>query len=104
MPQHVIVEGEAQHRTDQALRGVAARKAALEKETGVKINLVIGDDGHLRAEVPEFTGGVPGMPNVIIGMKEVWAAALLAASGAATPRMFPLPKVSGFRELFFSSM
>ena len=45
-----------------------------------------------------------GIPRVSSGTKEVWAAALLADSGAATPRMFPFPKLSGLRELFFSIM
>ena len=33
--------------------------------------------------------GLPGMPSVSIGMNDVCAPALLAASGAATPRMSP---------------
>jgi hypothetical protein len=33
-----------------------------------------------------------GMPRVSSGMKEVWAPALLAASGPATPSMAPCPK------------
>ena len=36
-----------------------------------------------------------GMPSVSIGMNEVCAAALLAASGPATPSIAPLPKRSG---------
>src|SRR5512135_179676 len=45
-----------------------------------------------------------GMPSVSIGMKEVWAPALLADSGAATPRMLPLPKrTSALRSLIFFS-
>ena len=41
-----------------------------------------------------------GMPSVSMGMNEVWAAALLAASGAATPSTAPLPNSPGFlREL-----
>ena len=43
-----------------------------------------------------------GMPSVISGMKAPPAAALLAASGPATPSMAPLPKRSGVRESFFS--
>ena len=41
----------------------------------------------MTAVVPE-----PGTPRVSIGTKEPQADALLAASGAATPRMSPLPK------------
>jgi len=33
--------------------------------------------------------GLPGMPSVSIGMNDVCAPALFAASGAATPRMSP---------------
>ena len=47
---------------------------------------------------------VPGMPSVSVGMNEVWAAALFAASGAATPSIAPLPKRCGSRASFFSSM
>ena len=36
-------------------------------------------------------------------MKEVWAPALLADSGAATPSMAPLPNCAEFLEIFFSS-
>ena len=39
--------------------------------------------------------GDPGIPNVIIGNIDPVDAALLAASGAATPEMLPLPKLSG---------
>ena len=42
----------------------------------------------ITAVVPE-----PGTPSVSIGMNEALADALLAASGAATPRMSPSPKV-----------
>ena len=45
-----------------------------------------------------------GMPRVNIGMNDVWAAALLAASGAATPSTAPLPNSPGFFEIFFSSV
>ena len=45
-----------------------------------------------------------GMPRVSSGMKEVWAPALLADSGAATPRILPLPKGTSpaRRRVFFS--
>ncbi len=43
-----------------------------------------------------------GMPRVSMGMNEVWAAALLADSGAATPSTAPLPKRSGVLEILFS--
>ena len=36
-----------------------------------------------------------GIPRVSRGMKAPWAAELLAASGAATPSMAPLPNSSG---------
>ena len=45
-----------------------------------------------------------GMPNVSSGMKEVWAPALLAASGPATPSMAPRPKREGSRAIFFSTV
>jgi hypothetical protein len=45
-----------------------------------------------------------GMPSVSIGMNEVCAAALLAASGAATPSTAPLPNWLGVLESFFSSV
>ncbi len=46
-----------------------------------------------------------GMPSVNSGMKEVCAPALLADSGAATPRMLPLPNSisPGLLLIFFSS-
>ena len=44
-----------------------------------------------------------GMPRVSIGMKEVCAPALLAASGAATPWIAPLPNSAGFLANFFSN-
>ena len=47
---------------------------------------------------------LPGMPSVSVGMKPVCAAALFAASGAATPSIAPLPKREGSRASFFSSM
>ena len=46
---------------------------------------------------------LPGMPNVSIGMNEVWAPALLADSGPATPSTAPWPKRDGSRAAFFSS-
>ncbi len=45
-----------------------------------------------------------GMPSVSSGMNEVWAPALLALSGAATPRMSPLPNVLGSLAIFFSTV
>src|SRR6476660_8146017 len=38
-----------------------------------------------------------GMPRVSSGMKDVWAAALLADSGPATPSMAPLPNSAEHR-------
>ncbi len=51
----------------------------------------------ITAVVPE-----PGTPSVSIGMKEPQAEALFAASGAATPRISPLPKLSLLPLSFFS--
>ncbi len=45
-----------------------------------------------------------GIPSVSIGMNDVWAAALFADSGAATPSTAPLPNSSGRLEIFFSSV
>src|SRR5512133_2902470 len=47
-----------------------------------------------------------GMPNVSSGMNEVCEAALLAASGAATPRILPFPKGTspGCSLVFFSTV
>ena len=45
-----------------------------------------------------------GMPSVSIGMNEVWAPALLAASGPATPSIAPLPKRDGSEDIFFSTV
>src|SRR5512137_2381392 len=46
--------------------------------------------------------GFDGMPRVSMGMKDVWAPALLADSGAATPSIIPLPKSLPYFETFFS--
>ena len=46
----------------------------------------------------------PGTPSVSRGTNEPLAAALLAASGAATPLMLPLPKVSPSLARRFSVM
>ena len=45
-----------------------------------------------------------GMPSVSSGMNEVWAAALLALSGAATPSIMPVPNFSGVFDTFFSNV
>ena len=42
---------------------------------------------------------LPGTPSVSIGTSAPPAAALLPASGAATPRGSPLPKVSSWFEI-----
>ena len=47
--------------------------------------------------------GDPGMPRVIIGSIEPVEAALFAASGAATPAIFPFPKLSGSLEKVLAS-
>jgi len=46
--------------------------------------------------------GEPGMPNVSIGKSDPVDAALFAVSGAATPSILPLPKVSGFFDMVFA--
>ena len=48
--------------------------------------------------------GLDGMPRVSIGMNEVCAPALLAASGAATPSIAPLPNWARLGESRFSSV
>ena len=45
-----------------------------------------------------------GMPSVRSGMNEVWAPALLALSGPATPSMAPRPKRLGSLASFFSTV
>ena len=47
--------------------------------------------------------GCAGRPSVSSGMKEVWAAALLADSGPATPSIAPCPNVLGWLEMRFST-
>ncbi len=47
--------------------------------------------------------GCAGRPSVSSGMNEVWAAALLADSGPATPSIAPCPNVSGCLETRFST-
>ena len=44
-----------------------------------------------------------GSPSVSSGMNEVWAAALFADSGPATPSIAPLPNSSGCFETRFST-
>ena len=46
---------------------------------------------------------LPGRPSVRSGMKDVWAAALFADSGPATPSMAPLPNSWGFFAERFST-
>ena len=48
--------------------------------------------------------GFEGTPSVSIGMNEVWAPALFADSGAATPRISPPPKFFGSLATFFSTV
>jgi len=45
---------------------------------------------------------VGGMPSVSMGMKDIWLAALLADSGAATPSIAPLPNSVADFDIFFS--
>ena len=45
-----------------------------------------------------------GMPSVRSGMNEVWAPALLALSGPATPSIAPWPKRRGSFASFFSTV
>ncbi len=47
--------------------------------------------------------GEPGMPRVIMGSMDPVLAALLAVSGAATPAMFPLPKLSGSLDMVLAT-
>nr|WP_246081564.1 hypothetical protein [Nocardioides litoris] len=47
--------------------------------------------------------GLDGMPRVSSGMNDVWAAALSADSGPATPSRAPWPNSWGLRESFFSA-
>ena len=47
--------------------------------------------------------GFDGMPSVNMGMNEVCAPALLAASGPATPSIAPLPNSALFVAILFSS-
>ena len=58
----------------------------------------------IRAPIIIAMVGLDGMPSVSIGMKEVCAPALLADSGAATPRMSPSPNARGGFATFFSSV
>jgi len=46
---------------------------------------------------------LPGIPSVIVGMKDAWSDALLADSGAMMPSIAPRPKRSGVLEVRFSS-
>src|SRR3546814_11597344 len=46
---------------------------------------------------------LPGMPRDRVGIKAVWAEALLAASGAAMPSIAPLPKRDGPARTRFST-
>ncbi|MNL18118.1 hypothetical protein D3C87_1392500 [compost metagenome] len=48
--------------------------------------------------------GFAGMPSVRSGMNEVWAPALLADSGPATPATAPCPNSSGCLETRFSTV
>ena len=45
-----------------------------------------------------------GIPSVSIGMNEVWAPALFADSGPATPSMAPLPNRDGSLASLFSTV
>ena len=58
----------------------------------------------IRAATMTAITALPGMPSVSIGMNEVWAPALFADSGAATPSIAPLPKIDGSRATRFSRM
>ena len=57
----------------------------------------------MSAPIISAISGLVGRPSVSIGTKLVCAPALLAASGAATPSMAPLPKRDGSAAIFFSS-
>ena len=49
----------------------------------------------MKAPIISAITGCAGMPRVSIGMNEVWAAALLALSGPATPSIAPWPNSCG---------
>ena len=57
----------------------------------------------MRAPIMSAMTGLDGSPRVNIGTNDIWAPALLAASGAATPSSAPCPNRSGSRDTFFSS-
>ena len=57
----------------------------------------------MKAPIISAITGCAGMPRVSIGMNEVWAPALLADSGPATPSMAPRPNSRGLRERRFST-
>ena len=57
----------------------------------------------ISAPIISAISGLDGMPSVSMGTKLVCAPALLAASGAATPSIAPLPKREGSAAIFFSS-
>ena len=58
----------------------------------------------IRAPIISAITGLEGMPRVSIGMNEVCAPALFAASGAATPSIAPLPNCARLGESRFSSV
>ncbi len=57
----------------------------------------------MKAPSRSATTTLGGMPSVRSGMKPLPAAALLAASGPATPAIAPLPNFSGVLETRLSS-
>ena len=58
----------------------------------------------IKAPIIKAITGLLGMPRVSIGMNEVCAPALFAASGAATPSIAPLPNCALLGETRFSSV
>ena len=57
----------------------------------------------ISAPITSAMDALPGTPSVRVGMKAVWVAELLAASGTATPSIAPLPNAARLGETFFST-
>ena len=87
----VVVHNELYESEDGSLR-----PQPTERRTTLPVGLVFRAIGY--QGVP-----LPGIPRVSVGMNAVWAAALLAASGPATPWITPVPNFSGVLLTFFST-
>ena len=73
------------------------------------VDRVVGDAGLIALgeatkTVPFAVAGEKGIPSESRGTIAPAVAALLAASGAATPSMTPVPNFSGVRDTFFSTL